>query len=66
MSETVIYPLSEETGLQILAALRRIANALEGKGTSASIEDDMLVASDEVEDGYLVTSGEIEDGYLTL
>ena len=30
MAEQVIFPLSEETGRQILAALRRIANALEG------------------------------------
>jgi len=34
MAEQVIFPLSEETGRQILAALRRIAVALEG-GTSS-------------------------------
>ena len=66
MAETVIYPLSEETGLMILAALQRIANALEGGSEpAATIEDDMLVLDNaQVEDGYLVTDGTIEDGYL--
>ena len=66
MAETVIYPLSEETGQKILAALLRIANALEGGG-SATVEDDMLALDNvQIEDGYLVTDGTIEDGYLEL
>jgi len=46
MDEQVIFPLSEETGQRILAALLRIARALEGEqevvasvsGTDLSIE----------------------------
>lgn len=65
MAETVIYPLSEETGLRILAVLTRIAEALEGE--SGTIEDDMLVLNNAtIDDGYLVTNGVISEGYLEI
>jgi hypothetical protein len=67
MAETVIYPLSEETGQRILAALLRIARALEGDDApTALIEDDMLVLSNASidDDGYLVTDGAISEDYL--
>ena len=37
MADTVIFPLSEETGRQILAALVRIATALEGGGSPSVV-----------------------------
>lgn len=69
MAETVIFPLSEETGLRILAVLERIARAMEGttQETGASVEDDHLVLPGaSVEDGYLVTQATTDDGYLSF
>ena len=71
MAETVIYPLSEETGQKILSALLRIARALEGDsgGDTATYENEMLVISGSAYvdgDGYLHTTATEENGYLTF
>lgn len=74
MAETVIYPLSEETGLRILSALVRIAAALEGGGgaMSASVENDVLNMTgssvDVVRDVLTVTgsSASVENDVLYL
>jgi hypothetical protein len=70
MAETVIYPLSEETGQRILAALLRIAKALEGnERDTATYANGMLSISGNAyvdEDGYLHTTATEDNGYLTF
>ena len=61
MAEQVIFPLSEETGRQILAALRRIAVALEG-GSAPSVTASVSV-TDLALDGVGVT---VNDTDLTI
>ena len=76
MEETVIFPLSEDTGQKILAALLRIAAALEssasggGSNVSMSVSDDMLVAQGrgvDVADDVLTMEGgvTVADDMLT-
>lgn len=67
--ETVILPLSEETGLRILATLQRIERLLSSSAETAAYEDGYLVLEGASidEDGYLVTSATIDgEGYLTF
>lgn len=74
MAETVIFPLSDETGRSILAMLRRIAVALETMAgidsqDGATYDDGDLVISGGAEvdeDGILDTTATVEDGYLTF
>jgi len=69
MAETVILPLSEETGLRILATLQRIERILSGSTDEATYEDGYLVMDGAYVDGdgYLVTGATIDgDGYLTF
>ena len=63
MEETVIFPLSEDTGQKILAALLRIAVALESANGGGS-NVNMVVS-----DGMLVVQGQgvtVADGMLTM
>lgn len=60
MADTIIFPLSEETGLAMLAALERIADALEASNRnalSAEVVDDELLVSGRLvsESGGMVT-----------
>lgn len=68
MSETVIYPLSEGTGMRILNALLRIARALEGNSAdTATYANGMLTINGSAYvdgDGYLHTTATEENGYL--
>ena len=65
MAETVILPLSEETGLRILSTLQRIERLLSASSETATYEDGYLVLDGaRYEDGYLVTSGTVDNGYL--
>lgn len=69
MAETVILPLSEDTGLRILATLQRIERLLSQGAETAEIDEDgylVLTGASIDEDGYLVTTGTIDEGgYLT-
>ena len=75
MEETVIFPLSEDTGQKILAALLRIAVALEsanagGSNVSMAVSDGMLVAQGQgvdVADDMLTMEGgvTVADDMLT-
>jgi hypothetical protein len=67
--ETVILPLSEETGERIVSALLRIARALEGTGGQAAMEGDNLYIPYAYvdDDGNLVNTGAtIDNDYLTF
>lgn len=71
MAETVIYPLSEETGIRILNALLRIAKALEDdtERDTATYANEMLAISGSAYvdgDGYLHTTAYEDNGYLTF
>ena len=68
MDYDVIYPLSENTGRQILSALLRIAAALERMsdtvpGDSAGVDDDMLVLTGQ---GITVTDDMLSAGDATV
>lgn len=66
MADTIIYPLSEETGLEILRALKRIARALEGGG-GATYEDGTLdIIGSNYDNGTLETTGTYDNGTLTF
>ena len=75
MSDTVIYPLSDETGQEILAALlsidatlKRIARNMSGTGDTATYSDGTLEISGNatVENGELVTTATYENGELSF
>lgn len=69
MNETVIFPLSEETGVEILNVLKRIARALEGNtGDTATYDNGTLDISGSatVENGVLGTTATYENGTLSF
>lgn len=75
MAETVIFPLSEETGLQILAALRRIAYALESQQQGevtldAVVENDILKLTGNgasvIDDVLVLRGASVTDDVLVL
>ena len=68
MNETVIFPLSEETGVEILKVLKRIARALEGGGDTATYDNGTLDISGSatVENGVLGTTATYENGTLSF
>lgn len=73
MADTIIFPLSEETGQLMLQQLRRIAAALEtiarGGGDTATYEGDELVVTGATvgQDGVLETTATVgDDGVLTF